>query len=81
MKQVKKQRHRYVYIHSVAKGLAVLCTKNYLKVGGRITKLQSVEEWHIFYETPQDATYLNFQFLEVVRQHILGAVDIVLLEI
>jgi len=34
------------YIKSLAKSLAVLCSK----IGGRITKLKSVRKWHNFCE-------------------------------
>jgi len=30
-----------------------------IKIGGRITKLQSVRKWHVFYESQQNAAHLN----------------------
>jgi len=65
-----------IYITSVAKSLIVLCAK-IIKIGGRVTKLQPVKT-ALFYETRQNATNIRFQFIIVVRQHILSVVETVL---
>ena len=48
--------------HTISsKRFVVLCTKS-IKIGGRITKLQSVEKWRVFSRHNKSNKFKHFSF-------------------